>query len=64
MYILSTLCGFHTEVEEHTSKGRMDMTIKTDKYIYLFEFKFNSSASIVATNRLFNICKLKKYRAS
>lgn len=46
MYILSTLCGFHTEVEEHTSKGRMDMTIKTDKYIYLFEFKFNSTASI------------------
>ena len=46
MYILSTLCGFHTEVEEHTSKGRMDMTIRTDRYIYIFEFKFNSSAEI------------------
>lgn len=46
MYILSTLCGFYTEVEEHTSKGRMDMTIMTDKYIYIFEFKFNSTASI------------------
>lgn len=46
MYILTTLCGFYAEVEEHTSKGRMDMTIKTDKYIYIFEFKFNSSASI------------------
>ncbi|MGM9747978.1 MAG: AAA family ATPase [Candidatus Cryptobacteroides sp.] len=46
MYILTTLCGFYAEVEEHTSKGRMDMTIKTDKYIYIFEFKFNSTASI------------------
>lgn len=44
MYILTTLCGFYAEVEEHTSKGRMDMTIKTDKYIYIFEFKFNGSA--------------------
>ena len=44
MYILTTLCGFYTEVEEHTSRGRMDMTIKTDRYIYIFEFKFNSTA--------------------
>jgi len=44
MYILTTLCGFYAEVEEHTSIGRMDMTIKTDRYIYIFEFKFNGSA--------------------
>lgn len=46
MYILTTLCGFYAEVEEHTSKGRMDMTIGTDRYIYIFEFKFNASAEI------------------
>ena len=46
MYILTTLCGFYAEVEEHTSKGRMDMTIRTDRYIYIFEFKFNTSAEI------------------
>ena len=46
MYILTTLCGFYVQVEEHTGKGRMDMTIKTDKYIYIFEFKFNASAEV------------------
>lgn len=46
------VCGFYTEVEEHTSKGRMDMNIKTDSYIYIFEFKFNASAKIVHSSRL------------
>ena len=46
MFILSSLCGFYTELEKHTNKGRMDMTIKTDQYIYIFEFKFNASAEI------------------
>lgn len=45
IYMLSTLCGFYTEVESHTNKGRVDMTIKTDKYIYIFEFKYDHSAS-------------------
>lgn len=44
MYILTTLCGYHVEIESHTNKGRMDMTIKTKDYIYIFEFKFNKSA--------------------
>ena len=46
MFILSSLCGYYTELEKHTNKGRMDMTIKTDQYIYIFEFKFNASAEI------------------
>ena len=46
MFILSSLCGYYTELEKHTNKGRMDMTIKTDQYIYIFEFKFNSTAEI------------------
>ena len=44
MYLLSTLCGFYCEVESHTNKGRIDMTIKTPKYIYVFELKYDVSA--------------------
>ena len=44
MYILTVLCGYHVEIESHTNKGRMDMTIQTKDYIYIFEFKFNKSA--------------------
>ena len=44
IYLLSTLCGFYCEVESHTNKGRIDMTIKTPKYIYIFELKYDVSA--------------------
>ena len=44
MFILTSLCGYYVEIEEHSNKGRMDMTIKTKDYIYIFEFKFNKSA--------------------
>ena len=44
MYILTSLCGYYTDIESHTNKGRMDMTVKTSDYIYIFEFKFNKTA--------------------
>jgi len=61
MYILTTLCGFYADVEEHTSKGRMDMTVKTDKYIYIFEFKFNSTAEI-ALNQILDMGYADKFQ--
>ena len=36
--------GFYTSVEYHTAKGRVDIVLKTDKYIYIMEFKRDSSA--------------------
>ena len=36
--------GFYTSVEYHTAKGRVDLILKTDKYIYIMEFKRDSSA--------------------
>ena len=44
MFILTALCGYYVQIEEHTNKGRMDMTVQTQDYIYIFEFKFNKSA--------------------
>ena len=44
MFILTSLCGYHVQIEEHTNKGRMDMTVQTKDYVYIFEFKFNKSA--------------------
>lgn len=43
-YLVSRMLGFYTEVERETSDGRMDMTAKTNDYIYIFEFKLNGSA--------------------
>ncbi len=43
MYILLTLIGIKTETEVHTSDGRIDLVIKTDKFIYIIELKFDKS---------------------
>lgn len=43
-YLISRMLGFYAEVERETSDGRMDMTIKTKDYIYIFEFKLDGSA--------------------
>ncbi len=45
--VLFTVCrlmGFHTIAEYRTSRGRIDMVVKTDDYTYVFEFKFDKSA--------------------
>ena len=44
IYLLFMLMGFYTNVEYHTAKGRADVIVKTDKYIYVMEFKRDSSA--------------------
>ena len=44
LYILCNLCGLYTRAEYHTSQGRIDMTIETDNYVYIFEFKFDKTA--------------------
>lgn len=43
-YILFTLLGYRIKAEVNTNKGRMDAVIKTDKIIYIFEFKLNKTA--------------------
>ena len=46
VYIVFTMLGFYTEVERHTSDGRMDMLIQTGDYIYILEFKLDENADV------------------
>ncbi|MDE7346719.1 MAG: ATP-binding protein [Muribaculaceae bacterium] len=42
-YLLTVLCGTPAIAEHHGYKGRSDIEVKTGKYIYVFEFKYNKS---------------------
>ena len=44
MYIITKLMGFYVQAEYRTSRGRIDLLIGTDKYIYIIELKFEGSA--------------------
>ena len=45
LYLLCNLCGLYTKTEYTTADGRVDMTIETADYVYIFEFKYNKSAT-------------------
>ena len=44
LFIVFKLLGFYTQAEYHTASGRIDMVVKTDKYIYVMEFKLDGTA--------------------
>ena len=44
LYVIFSLFGRYVEVEVHTPTGRVDIVMKTDKALYLFELKLNKSA--------------------
>lgn len=43
MYVIMKLMGFYAQTEYKTSNGRIDMIVATDKYMYVMEFKINST---------------------
>lgn len=43
-YCIASLIGLDTDVEYNTSEGFIDMTIKTDRFIYVIELKVNGDA--------------------
>jgi hypothetical protein len=55
-YLILTLLGIKIDVEVVTNIGRIDAVIKTEKFIYLLEFKLNSDAS-----KAIEQIKTKKY---
>ncbi len=43
-FLLMDIIGLETTAESHTSEGRIDITVKTDDYIYIIELKYDHSA--------------------
>ena len=44
LFIVFKLVGFYVKAEYHTSEGRIDLLLQTDKYIYIMEFKLKGTA--------------------
>ena len=44
IHLTFTLLGVYVQSEVHTSRGRCDAMVHTDKYIYAFEFKLDKTA--------------------
>jgi len=44
LFIVFRLMGFYTKVEYHTNRGRIDLVLQTDEYIYVMEFKLDGTA--------------------
>ena len=58
MYVIFSMFGYYVDVEVHTSKGRVDMVMRTAYALYLIELKINKSAEM-AMNQI----DLKNYAA-
>ena len=44
LFIVFRFVGFYVKAEYHTSEGRVDLVLQTDRYIYVMEFKLEGSA--------------------
>ena len=44
LYIFFTLLGQYVHAEVHSSRGRADCVLETDRFVYIFEFKVDKSA--------------------
>lgn len=44
LFIVFKLVGFYVKAEYHTSRGRIDLVLQTERYIYIMEFKLNGTA--------------------
>lgn len=49
IYLLFKMVGFYTTMENHTSDGRIDLTVETGRFVYIFEFKVDKSAEVAMT---------------
>lgn len=45
IYLVFKMLGFYARMEDHTSNGRIYLTVETDAYVYVFEFKVGKTAA-------------------
>ncbi len=61
--IFALLTSYNIQVEQHTAKGRIDITLETSATIYVMELKFNKSAedalAQIESRRYANAFKMK-----
>lgn len=44
LFIVFKLIGFYVKAEYHTSRGRIDLVLQTERFIYVMEFKLDGTA--------------------
>ena len=44
LFIVFKIVGFYVRAEYHTSRGRIDLVLQTDRYVYVMEFKLEGTA--------------------
>ena len=44
LFIVFKLIGFYLKAEYHTSRGRIDLVLQTERFIYVMEFKLDGTA--------------------
>lgn len=49
LLIVFTLLGMRVDAEFHTSDGRIDILVRTDRYVYIIEVKYDGSAEDALT---------------
>ena len=60
-YLVLKALGFSVQSEISTNSGRVDMVLKTDLYVFIFEFKINSAAE-TAMNQILDKGYYEQYR--
>ena len=44
LFIVFKLLGFYVRAEYHTARGRVDLVLQTDRFVYVMEFKLDGTA--------------------
>ena len=44
LFIVFKIVGFYVRAKYHTSRGRIDLVLQTDRYVYIMEFKLEGTA--------------------